>query len=97
MKYVYVDSNSVVQEIIPEVNPNLPGFTVVQRYPVDFVAKLIPVVDTTPVEQNWVYDGETFSPPVPEPEPEPTVPTDLEKLRADIDYIAMETGVTLDV
>ena len=34
--------------------------------------------------------------PIPEPEPEtPTVPTELEQLRADVDYIAMETGVEL--
>lgn len=36
--------------------------------------------------------------PMPEPEPEPetpTVPTELEQLRADVDYIAMETGVEL--
>lgn len=32
--------------------------------------------------------------PEPEPEPEPE-PTELEKLRADMDYIAMETGVEL--
>ena len=32
--------------------------------------------------------------PEPEPEPEPE-PTELEQLRADVDYIAMETGVEL--
>lgn len=33
---------------------------------------------------------------VPDPEPEPeAAPTELEQLRADIDYIAMETGVEL--
>lgn len=32
--------------------------------------------------------------PEPEPEPEPE-PTELEQLRADMDYIAMETGVEL--
>lgn len=29
------------------------------------------------------------------PEPEPVVVTELEQLRADVDYIAMETGVEL--
>ena len=32
--------------------------------------------------------------PEPEPEPEPE-PAELEQLRADVDYIAMETGVEL--
>lgn len=33
---------------------------------------------------------------LPEPEPEsPTAPSELEQLRADVDYIAMETGVEL--
>lgn len=33
---------------------------------------------------------------IPEPEPEPKPePTELEQLRADVDYIAMETGVEL--
>ena len=32
--------------------------------------------------------------PEPEPEPEPE-PTELEQMRADVDYIAMETGVEL--
>lgn len=33
---------------------------------------------------------------MPEPEPETSIaPTELEQLRADVDYIAMETGVEL--
>lgn len=32
--------------------------------------------------------------PEPEPEPDPE-PTELEQMRADVDYIAMETGVEL--
>lgn len=33
---------------------------------------------------------------IPEPEPEPeSEPTEIEQLRADVDYIAMETGVEL--
>lgn len=32
--------------------------------------------------------------PEPDPEPDPE-PTELEQLRADVDYIAMETGVEL--
>lgn len=33
--------------------------------------------------------------PIPEPEEEPDAPTALDQLRADVDYIAMETGVEL--
>ena len=31
----------------------------------------------------------------PEPEPEPQPPTELEQLRADVDYLSAMTGVTL--
>ena len=45
---------------------------------------------TPPVVTSWT-PGEM---PEPEPESEPE-PTALEQLRADVDYIAMETGVDL--
>ena len=38
------------------------------------------------------YDGATIGAQYNPPEPEPT---ELEQLRADVDYIAMETGVEL--
>lgn len=45
---------------------------------------------TPPVVTSWT-PGE-----MPEPEPEPIPePTELEQLRADVDFIAMETGVEL--
>ena len=56
--------------------------------------------DVTAAEFGAVqsYDGavigQSYDPPDPEPAPEPE-PTELEQLRADVDYIAMETGVEL--
>ena len=45
---------------------------------------------TPPVVTCWTAG--TIPEPEPEPEPEPT---ELEQMRADVDYIAMETGVEL--
>lgn len=46
---------------------------------------------------TWDEDAyQAYIASLPEPEPEPeTEPTELEQLRADMDYIAMETGVEL--
>ncbi len=41
---------------------------------------------------EWTYIEEPTPEPEPEPEPEPT---ELEQLRADVDYIAIMTGVEL--
>lgn len=42
------------------------------------------------------YEDGTWGNPLPDPEPVPDpMPTELEQMRADIDYIAMETGVEL--
>lgn len=47
------------------------------------------IADYRYVDGEYVYD------PLPEPDPvEPEI-TELEQLRADVDYIAMETGVEL--
>ena len=46
---------------------------------------------------DYLYrDGKYVYDPLPDPEPVPDPePTELERLRADVDYIAMETGVEL--
>lgn len=46
---------------------------------------------------DYRYDGGTYvyDPVSSSTEPVQTPPTELEQLRADIDYIAMETGVEL--
>lgn len=65
MKYILLNDDNAVAEIIPEENPDLPGFPVEERYAPDFIAQLLPVEDGVEVEQNWVYDPETasFAPP----------------------------------
>lgn len=66
MNYVFLSDGNTVAEVIPDENPDLPGFTIEQRYAPDFVSKLLPVADGVEVEQNWVYDpmANTFAPPV---------------------------------
>lgn len=78
MKYIRINSENVVMEIIPGEDSRFPGIPIEQRYSADFIAALIQTADETEVQQNWVYnpDDQTFSPPPapepgPEPEPEP--------------------------
>jgi hypothetical protein len=65
--YIRINKQNIVQEIIPDIDPNLPGVDVSQRYPADFVAALIQVADGTDVEQGYTYDPDTgtFTPPEP--------------------------------
>ena len=57
------------------------------------------IPDTFPFVDIEVVDGvvvQMTAGAMPEPEPIPeSKPTELEQLRADVDYIAMETGVEL--
>lgn len=58
-----------------------------------------PRVDTLPEGNitDYLYvDGEYVYDPLPEPEPQPLAPTDPERLRADIDFIAMMEDIPLD-
>ena len=57
------------------------------------IPETFPFVDLT-VEGNTVVTMTAGVVPEPEPEPEPE-PTETEQLRADIDYLAAMTGVTL--
>lgn len=73
MVYVRLDDN-VVTEIIPEFDPIFPDVPIEQRYPAEFVKKLVAVDDNVEVRVGMVYDAETgvFSEPEPVPyEPEP--------------------------
>lgn len=77
--YIYLTAQNAVAEIIPDENPVFPGIPVEKRYAPDFVQKLLHVLDSTGVKQNWVYDPETeaFAPP-PEPEmPDPGTDPDV--------------------
>ena len=74
MKYIRLNADNVVMEIIPGEDSRFPGIPIEQRYSADFIAALIQTADETEVEQNWIYnpDDQTFSaPPVPEPGPDP--------------------------
>lgn len=57
------------------------------------IPKTFPFVDLT-VEGQTVVSMTAGVVPEPEPEPEPE-PTEMEQLRADIDFVAAMTGVTL--
>ena len=99
--YILLDDRNRVKEIIPDINPDLPGVPIEERYPANFIDRLLHVDDNTDVPMNYEYDPETdtFFEPEPDPEPEyieiETEPTEVEQLRADVDYIAIMTGVEL--
>ena len=57
------------------------------------IPETFPFVDLT-VEGNKVVSMTAGVVPDPEPEPEPE-PTEMEQLRADVDFIAAMTGVSL--
>lgn len=57
------------------------------------IPKTFPLVTLT-VEGQTVTGMEPGVVPEPEPQPEPE-PTEMEQLRADIDFVAAMTGVTL--
>lgn len=63
MKWVRLEDKNVVREIIPTeaTSPNIAHW-----YGEAFAAECVEAPDE--VEQGWVFDGETFSPPA-EPEP----------------------------
>ncbi len=75
MKYVRLNNNVVV-EIIPEFDPVFPNVPITERYPAEFVKKLVAVDDSVEVRVGMVYNAETgvFSVPEP-PAVEPDVPT----------------------
>ena len=56
MKYVRIDNDKIVREIIPDYDPIFPGVPITQRYAKDFLAQCLEVSDEMSVEQNWVYD-----------------------------------------
>lgn len=68
MKYIYLNNN-VVQEIIPEINPNFPEYSIDERYSAQFLLSCVTITDDSEIQTGYIYDSETntFSPP-PEPE-----------------------------
>lgn len=60
MKYVRIEKN-VVREIIPEFDPNFPDVPVSERYPQEFVKKLVAVDDDEAVSVGMLYNGKKFT------------------------------------
>ena len=85
MQYIRLYEN-IVMEIIPAEHPDFPGMSIEQRYSAEFIAKLLKVDDSVPVQENWKYDPDTQTfepqpedvdppPPLPEPVPPEQIPT----------------------
>lgn len=55
---VYIKDHTVI-EIIPEINPAMPGLTPEQRYPASFLSLCLHRPDEEDVKQGWNYDEET--------------------------------------
>lgn len=99
-------NNNTVKEIIPDINPDLPGVPIEKRYPAAFVAELIHADDSADIRQGYVYDPETgaFAEPeyvepeiVPEEDPIEEEPTQLDRIEAQVTYTAMMTDTLLEV
>ncbi len=84
MKTVRIKNGAVV-EIIPEY-----ALPVEKWYNAEFAKECMEAPDE--VQQGWRLKNGVF---VDEPEPHQNPPTELDQLRADIDYIAMIQGVEL--
>ena len=74
MKYFAYVVDGNVNEIIPEFNPDLPGFPLNERYAPDFIKCLIEIPEDLEVEQNWTYNEvDGFQPPVAVEPEEPVI------------------------
>lgn len=65
--YIRLNSQNIVREVIPDIDPALPGIPIEERYPANFVADLKWVPDDSGAEQNLVYieSSGTFSNEIP--------------------------------
>lgn len=77
-KYLYVGTDNILCEIIPDLDPVFPEIPVTERYAPDFLAQCVERTDeqisSEGIKLGMLYDAEadTFKPaPTPEPEPEP--------------------------
>lgn len=59
--YIYLTKNNTVKEIIPTFNPLLPGVSIFERYPEEFLELLIEVNDDVFVKEGFIYDSLTNS------------------------------------
>lgn len=79
-KYLYIGTDNILCEIIPDFDPVFPEIPITERYAPDFLAQCVERTDeqisSEGIELGMLYDAEedTFKPapaPGPEPEPEP--------------------------
>lgn len=82
MKYILLDEDNTVAEIIPEFDPVFPDVSIEQRYSADFISKLVSVQDDVTVEQNDLYNPETGEFSKPEVPDIPYYPESLDNLKA---------------
>ena len=64
----------------------------------EYATAEMPIVETLPdgnIADYLYIDGEYVYEPLPQPEPIEPEPTEAEQLRADIEYLAIMTGVEL--
>lgn len=54
-KYVILNEELVVCEIIPEYNPAFPGVTVEDRYTKEYLQRALPVEESVEVKSGWEY------------------------------------------
>ena len=94
--YLYLDSNSMLQEIISEYADSFPGIPITDRYSSEFLSHCIIRTEERLKEEGialgMLYDAETDTftkpptppapEPPPEPEPEPGQPTWTERIKS---------------
>lgn len=81
-KYLYINADNILAEIIPDFDPVFPEIPVTERYAPDFLAQCVARTDeqisSEGIELGMLYDADTDTftaaptlEPEPEPEPEP--------------------------
>lgn len=81
-------NSSYVPKIIPDGWAKVPDNIELKNFP--FGEAIVEEINGIMTVTKWVPG--TIPEPVPEPE---TTPTEMERLRADVDFIAIMTGVEL--
>ncbi|MBU9592767.1 hypothetical protein [Burkholderia multivorans] len=62
--YARILQGEVVEIIGPAKDPDGNEIPIEERFAADFVEQLVDVTNVSPMpDQQWKYDGETFSPP----------------------------------
>lgn len=98
--YLLLDENKRVKEIIPDLNPIFPNIPITQRYPADFISKLLHVQDDLKIEEGYKFNEESQTWEYVDP---PVVyvssseePTQLDRIEAQVAYTAMMTDTLLE-